>query len=87
MPRLNQKGVAAQLLILLLVAAGIGTGLYLVQHPQIFKPKAGGGNINWIQSTNNPDPDNCVYTDQYGKTVTSCPKVKFQIYVPEVVSQ
>jgi len=40
MPRLNQRGAIAQVLVLLLLAAGLIGGLYLVQHPQIFKPKA-----------------------------------------------
>jgi len=82
MPRLNQQGVVAQLVILLLLAAGIGTGIYLVKHPQIFKPKASSDNIEWVSSDN--DPDNCVTTKD-GKTVTTCPKVKFRINVPPQV--
>lgn len=39
MPKLTNKGFAHILLIFILLA-GIITGVYLVQHPQIFKPKA-----------------------------------------------
>lgn len=41
----SQKGFAHILILLILVAGLIG-GLYLIQHPQIFRPKAGGG---WLQ--------------------------------------
>lgn len=40
MPKLDERGVIIQFLMLLIVAAGLVGGLYLVQHPQIFKPKA-----------------------------------------------
>lgn len=82
MPRLNQRGVIAQGVILLLLLAGIGVGIYLVQHPQIFKPKASSEKVEWITSEN--DPDNCV-TIKDGKTVTTCTKVKFRINVPQQV--
>lgn len=39
MPKLNQRG-AIQFLVPLILIIGIIAGLYLVQHPQIFKPKA-----------------------------------------------
>lgn len=39
MPSLNQKGVV-HILIVLILLAGIVSGVYLVQHTQIFKPKA-----------------------------------------------
>ena len=83
MPKINERGVIAQAVVLLLLLSGIAAGLYLVQHPQIFKPKAGGGNMNWVVS--NQDPDNCV-TFKDNQTVTTCPKVKFQINVPEQVT-
>lgn len=38
--QINQKGFAHLFLILILLIAGIGAGVYLVQHPQIFSPKA-----------------------------------------------
>lgn len=82
--KLNQRGVIAQALVLLLLLAGIGAGIYLVQHPQILRPKAGGEKINWVVS--GQDPNNCV-TYQNGATVTTCPKVKFQINVPTEVTQ
>lgn len=40
MPKLNQRGVIVQVLILLLLAAGLIGATYLVQHPTFFKPKA-----------------------------------------------
>lgn len=42
MPKLRDRG-AIQFIVLLILLAGLLGGLYLVQHPQIFKPKAGGG--------------------------------------------
>lgn len=40
MPTLNERGVIAQVLMFVILAAGIVGGLYLVSHPTIFKPKA-----------------------------------------------
>ena len=40
---MNQKGVIAHLILIIILAAGLIAGVYLVQHPQIFRPKAGGG--------------------------------------------
>lgn len=88
MPKLNEQGVIAQGLILLLLLAGIGAGIYLVQHPQIFRPKADVKNVEWIQT--NQDPDNCVSVtgnDASKSATASCPKVKFKINVQEVVAQ
>lgn len=45
MIRLNQKGITHILAVFILLA-GIVTGLYLIQHPQIFNPKAYLENIN-----------------------------------------
>ena len=39
MPKLGQKGVV-QIAFVLILLAGIVAGVYLVQHTQIFKPKA-----------------------------------------------
>lgn len=39
MPKLNTKGFT-HILLLIILFAGIIAGVYLVQHPQIFKPKA-----------------------------------------------
>jgi hypothetical protein len=44
MPKLNQKGFAPILLIIILLVGIVG-GLYLIKHPLIFRPKAGGGPI------------------------------------------
>jgi len=35
----NQKGVV-HILVILILLLGLGVGLYLIQHPQIFKPRA-----------------------------------------------
>lgn len=83
---LSERGVIAQGLIILLLLAGIGAGIYLVQHPQIFKPKATSENIDWVTS-DNQDPDNCVTVNEKGETITACPKVKFRINVPIEVKQ
>lgn len=40
---MNQKGVIAHIILIIILAVGLVAGVYLVQHPQIFKPKAGGG--------------------------------------------
>lgn len=39
----EQKGVIAHIILIIVLAVGLVAGLYLVQHPQIFRPKAGGG--------------------------------------------
>lgn len=44
MPKLNQRGVAAQFIVLLLLAAGIGVGIYLVQT----------GNLKLFSKASNP---------------------------------
>lgn len=82
--KLDQKGVI-QFIIPLILLAGIVVGVYLVQKTQIFKPKAGGGYIDWV-NPDGEDPDNCVTTKD-GKEVITCPKVKFQILVPKEVTQ
>src|SRR3989338_3336477 len=56
MLRLNQKGVISSILMLIILAAGIVGGLYLVQHPTFFKPKAAveGTRIEVVDLTGNP---------------------------------
>lgn len=39
----REAGVIAHILLIVILAIGIVAGLYLVQHPQILRPKAGGG--------------------------------------------
>ena len=41
----NQKGVISHLLLIIILVIGLIAGLYLVQHPQIFKPKASSNPI------------------------------------------
>ena len=82
--KLNQRGVIAHLFLILILGLGLVAGVYLIQHPQIFKPKATSEHVEWVQS-NGDDPDNCV-SFKDGKQVTSCPKVKFKINVPVQVT-
>lgn len=49
---MHQKGFAS-LLIILILLVGILGGLYLIQHPQIFKPKAYEANISQVTSLTN----------------------------------
>lgn len=79
MPRFNQQGVV-QVLVLLILIIGLLAGLYLITQTQIFKSKATSQNIEW-QISSGQSPDNCV-TTQDGKTVTTCPKVKFKVTAP-----
>lgn len=80
---LNQKGVIAHFLLLLLLAAGIGVGVYLVTggNPLKLFTRATSDKIEWVVSEG--DSSNCV-TVKDGKRVTTCPKVKFKITVPVV---
>lgn len=53
MPKIlhNQKGLA-HLLVLIILLAGIGVGVYLSQHPQIFKPKAAESTTQTLTNPN-----------------------------------
>ena len=42
---MNQNGIIAQVILIIILAAGLVVGLYLVQHPQIFRPKASSNPI------------------------------------------
>lgn len=64
MPKFNQKGIA-QIFVILILLVGMIAGVYLVQHPQIFKPKAQensspyqDGLINVIDNSKRSFPDN-----------------------------
>ena len=72
---LNQKGVIAHLLLIIILAVGLVTGLYLVQHPQIFKPKASSSPIldafeikdadgNVLNCDGNTNPPTCTTSTQ-----------------------
>lgn len=37
---MHQKGVIAHIVLIIILAVGLVAGVYLVQHPQIFRPKA-----------------------------------------------
>lgn len=39
-----QRGIIAYIVLFVLLIVGIVIGVYLVQHPQIFRPKASEGN-------------------------------------------
>ncbi len=77
--KLNERGVVPQLVILLLLVAGIGAGLYLISHPQIFKPKASSEVIEWL--TPSGDSKNCVSVKD-GKKVATCATVQFRVNLP-----
>lgn len=83
MPRLNQKGVIAPVILLLLLLAGIFVGVWLITNGNPLKlfSKAASDKIEWVTSSG--DPDNCVT----GPGRTNCPKVKFRINVPVQVTQ
>lgn len=85
MPRLNSRGVA-HILLLVILLGGIAAGVYLVQKTQIFKPKASSKDIIWLNA-GSAEQDNCVTSDKEGKPITTCPKVKFQVNTPKEVSQ
>lgn len=70
---INQKGLA-HILLLLILGLGIIAGVYLVQHPQIFKPKATAESIEFLTSACSTLKDN-------NKTLT-CPTVKFKLTSP-----
>lgn len=83
MPRFNQKGVIAPVILLFLLAAGIFAGVWLITNGNPLKlfSRASSDKIEWVNSGG--DPENCV-TD---KGTTTCPKVKFRINVPAQVTQ
>ncbi|MDO8619652.1 MAG: hypothetical protein Q7R49_07020 [Candidatus Daviesbacteria bacterium] len=76
MPKvLNQKGFL-QLVPLLLIVGGLITGLYLVQHPTIFRPKASSQNITFSSNT-------CLTTQQATNTpVLTCNTVQLKFTSP-----
>ncbi len=80
----NQSGVI-HLIPLLLILIGIVAGVYLVQHPQIFKPKASGNIIEWqVPQPLGSDPDNCITSvnpDNNYATAT-CSKLKLKLNLP-----
>ncbi|MBI2019664.1 hypothetical protein HYS95_03305 [Candidatus Daviesbacteria bacterium] len=51
MPKLNQKGVIAQAVILILLLLGAVVGVYLVQNRTNLFPKAGGSRPLWSQNS------------------------------------
>lgn len=81
--KLGQKGVI-HLIPLLLILAGIIGGVYLVQHPQIFKPKASAKLIEVHESSGQDAGGNpCKVYEKNGKQTTNCPEVKLKITSPE----
>lgn len=73
--KLNQKGIIAQVLILLLLAAGLVVGLYLVKNPQVFSPKARAAWLIVKDSNNTPLPFN-----SQGIPQSKSPNVILNIY-------
>ncbi len=86
---LNQRGII-HLIPLFLILAGIIAGVYLVQHPQIFKPKASGENIKFeaADGKDSSGKDCRVYTDSAdGKLKTTCPAVNIKFTSPLETNQ
>lgn len=81
--RVNEKGVVAPVVLLILLAAGIFAGVWLITNGNPLKlfSRATSDKIEWVKSDG--DPDNCVTE----KGTTTCPKVKFRINVPLEVPQ
>lgn len=79
MPKLlkwnNQSGIVA-IIPLLLLLAGLGAGLYLVQNPQIFRPKASSTEVQLILKSN--DTSSCAEVKNGRETIT-CPSVKLKL--------
>lgn len=71
--RLNQRGVI-HLIPLLLILVGIVAGVYLVQHPQIFKPKAAGESFEVLDGP-------CVRVKD-GIKVLICDRFQFKLTSP-----
>lgn len=69
----NQKGLAHILLIFILLA-GIVAGVFLVGKQQIFRPKATGVNIEFLENSCTKDKD--------GTKVLICPKPKIKFVSP-----
>lgn len=79
----NQSGII-HLLPLFIVLIGIIAGVYLVSHPQIFKPKASGEVFQWVVPSQT-DPNNCisgVSTDGTNIAKATCPKIQFKLNAP-----
>lgn len=83
MPKLNSKGIIAPVILLILLAAGIFAGVWLITNGNPLKlfSRAATDKIEWVKSSG--DPENCVT----GPGTTSCPKVKFRINVPTQITQ
>lgn len=74
--KLNQKGFA-QVLILIILVAGLGAGLFLVKNPQIFRPRATANPIIFKSSTGATLPVNANDIPQ-----TISPAVKVELISP-----
>lgn len=75
----NQKGIAILgLLIIILVLAAIGAGVYLVQHPQILRSRASTENIVFQSTQGQPLP----IDPTQNLPVTNSISVKVNINVP-----
>lgn len=76
MHKFNEKGIIAQVLILLVLSVGIVGGVYLVTHPQIFKSRA----------TNQPivikDKNGNILPEINGIPQTTDTKIKLELTSP-----
>lgn len=77
--KLNERGIV-HLIPLLLILVGIVAGVYLVSHPQIFRPKASAENVSWILKSE--DPANSCVEVKDGQNVATCPTVEFNLTSP-----
>lgn len=74
----NQKGII-HLIPLFLILIGIAAGVYLVQHPTIFKPKASANIIEWQIGGEN----NCITSvDSNNYATATCARIKFKLNLP-----
>lgn len=76
----DQSGVI-HLIPLFLILIGIVAGVYLVQHPQIFKPKASSNIIEWQVGGS----DNCITSvnpDNNKYATATCSKLKLKFNLP-----
>lgn len=76
----SERGVI-HLIPLFLILIGIVAGVYLVQHPQIFKPKATENAVKFSPASGKDTAgENCKIYDEGKKT--NCPKVNLQFNTP-----
>ncbi len=78
----NQSGII-HLIPLFLIVIGIIAGVYLVQNPAIFKPKASAPIIQWVLQSEDP-ANNCITSvnPDNNYVTANCPKLKLKFNLP-----